>query len=263
MAAEVALVTGASSGIGEAFARQLAAKGKALVLVARRGDRLEALAGEIRNASGVDVRVIAKDLSLPNSRRDLFEETERLGLAVAWLVNNAGFGTCGTFAGLPLDREIEEIRLNVEALAELSHRYLPGMIARRHGVIVNLGSTGSFVPVPYMATYAATKAFVLSFSEALAAEVSSSGVQVLALCPGATRTEFQAVAGVRHATDRLPGLAFMTADEVVAQAIKAAEAGRRTLVPGILNALTVESVRLMPRRIVTAVTGGIFQPRSA
>jgi len=263
MAREVALVTGASSGIGEAFARQLAAKGKGLVLVARRLDRLEAVAGEIRNASGVDVRVIAKDLGLPNARRELFEETERMGVAVDWLVNNAGFGTCGTFAELPVDREIEEIRLNVEALVELTHRYLPGMIARRHGVVVNLGSTGSFAPVPYMATYGGTKAFVLSFSEALAAEVSRSGIQVLALCPGATRTEFQAVAGVRHATDRLPGVAFMTADEVVAQAIKAAEAGRRTLVPGILNTLTVESVRLMPRRMVTAVTGGIFQPRSA
>jgi short-subunit dehydrogenase len=263
MANDVALITGASSGIGEAFARQLAAEGRSLVLVARRTDRLQALAAELRGAHAIDAHVVTKDLSLREARRELFEETERLGLEVECLVNNAGFGTNGAFSDLPLERELEQIRLNVEALVELTRRYLPGMVSRKKGIIVNLGSTGSFLPVPYMATYGGTKAFVLSFSEAVAAEVAGSGVRVLALCPGVTRTEFQATAGVNHVVDKLPGLAVMSAEDVASQAIRAARAGRRTLVPGILNSLSVESVRLMPRRLVTATVGFLFQPRAA
>src|SRR5438552_2408583 len=199
MAKDVALITGASSGLGAEFARQLARAGKGVVLVARRVDRLEALRVEIERAGGARCHVIAKDLSRLEAPEELVAETTKLGLEVDWLVNNAGFGTAGRFVDLPLAKEREEILLNVHCLVALSRLYAPAMVARRRGSIVNVGSIGSFVPTPYMATYAATKAFVLSFSEALATELAATGVRVLALCPGATKTEFQEVAGVTEA----------------------------------------------------------------
>ena len=163
MAQEVALVTGASSGIGEALARRLARDGRHLVLVARRGDRLEALARELTDVHGVAAHVIAKDLVEPGAARELLDDVGRRGLTVDWLVNNAGFGTVGLFDRLPVDGELNEIRLNVEVLVELTGRCLPAMVARKAGVVMNIASMGAFAPGPYMATYAATKAFVLSF----------------------------------------------------------------------------------------------------
>jgi short-subunit dehydrogenase len=258
MGKSVALVTGASSGIGAEFARQLAAEGLDLVLVARRGDRLEALAKEIEGATGAASHIIARDLGRPESPEAIFKETQAKGLAVEWLVNNAGFGTNGALVDLPLDREREEIRLNVEALVALCHLYAPGMVARGKGQIVNLGSTGSFVPVPYMATYGATKAFVLSFSEALAEELHGKGVRVMALCPGATRTEFQEVAGVsRH----VPEFSYMTAEAVVREAIAAAKRGKRTFVPGPINKLQAVSARLAPRSVLAGIAGSMFNPK--
>src|SRR5207237_1364435 len=179
-----------------------------------------------------------------------FAETEGKGITVDWLVNNAGFGTNGRFAELPLEREIEEINLNIGALVALARVYLPGMVARGRGQIVNLGSVGSFVPTPYMATYSATKAFILSFSEAIAAEVSGKGVGVLALCPGATKTEFQQVAGV---SENVPEFTYMTAEAVVRQAIAAAKSGKRTLVPGWMNKIMIGSTRLAPRTMMANV----------
>ncbi len=260
MTKDVALITGASSGLGAEFARQLARDGKDVVLVARRADRLEALRAEIERAGGARCYVIAKDLSRLEAPEELFAETTKLGLDVDWLVNNAGFGTNGRFVDLPLAKEREEILLNVHCLVALTRLYAPGMVARRRGAIVNLGSIGSFLPTPYMATYSATKAFVLSFSEALATELASTGVAVLALCPGATKTEFQEVAGV---TEAVPEFTYMTAEAVVAQAIEAAKAGKRTLVPGWMNKTLAVTTRMTPRSVLARIAGSMFAPKAA
>lgn len=253
-----ALITGASSGLGAEFARQLARERLDLMLVARRGPRLDEVRAEVEQASGVRCRVVAADLSRPEAAEELFRETEREGLEVDWLVNNAGFGTHGRFVELPLEREREEIVLNVYSLVALTRLYAPAMVRRRRGTIVNLGSVGSFVPTPYMATYSATKAFVLSFSEALATELAGDGVRVLALCPGATRTEFQQVAGV---TESVPEMSYMTAEEVVRQAIAAAKSGRRSLVPGWMNKIMIGTTRVTPRSVLARVAGSMFAPK--
>jgi len=260
MAQPIALVTGASSGIGEALARRIARDGRHVVLVARRTDRLETLARELERQQGVKAHVIARDLVQPGAVPALLDEIDRRGLAVDWLVNNAGFGTNGRFVDLPLAKEREEILLNVYCLVALSRLYLPAMVARARGTIVNLGSVGSFVPTPYMATYSATKAFVLSFSEALATELASTGVGVLALCPGATKTEFQEVAGV---SEKVPESTYMTAEAVVTQAIEAAKTGRRTLVPGWMNKTLVVTTRMTPRSVLARIAGSMFAPKAA
>ncbi|HEY2389026.1 MAG TPA: SDR family oxidoreductase [Candidatus Binatia bacterium] len=260
MATNVALITGASSGIGAEFARQLGRQGKELVLVARRADRLEALGAEITQSGGARCHVIAKDLAQLEAPEQLFAETSKRGLEVDWLVNNAGFGTAGRFVDLPLAKEREEILLNVHCLVALSRVYAPAMVARRRGMIVNVGSIGSFVPTPYMATYAATKAFVLSFSEALATELASTGVGVLALCPGATKTEFQDVAGV---SEQVPEFTYMSAEAVVGQAIAAANAGKRTLIPGWMNKTLAVTTRMTPRSVLARIAGSMFAPKAA
>jgi short-subunit dehydrogenase len=259
MSDTLALVTGASSGIGAEFARQLAGEKIDLVLVARRADRLEELAAELETSAGIQCHVILRDLSQSGAAEELFAATERQGWVIEWLVNNAGFGTNGFFENLPLERELEEIRLNVESVVALSRLYLPGMLSRRRGRIVNLGSIGSFLPVPYMATYGATKAFVLSFSEALANELAGTGVGVLAVCPGATRTEFQQVAGV---DENVPDFSYMSAEAVVRGAIMAAKAGRRLYVPGWMNKVSFASMKITPRRVTARVAATLFHPKS-
>ena len=259
MSQGTALITGASSGIGAEFARQLAAAGFDPVLVARRADRLAALGEELAKRYSVRSQTIAVDLSQPDAPQRIFAETEGKGLQIDWLVNNAGFGTNGVFVTLPLERELEEINLNVGALVALTRLYLPGMVERRRGQIVNLGSVGSWVPTPYMATYSATKAFILSFSEALATELSGKGVGVLALCPGATKTEFQEVAGV---SENVPEFTYMSAEAVVRQAIAAAKSGKRTLVPGWMNKVMIGSTRLTPRSVLAKVAGSMFAPKT-
>ena len=191
---QTALITGASSGIGAAFARELAAAGADLVLVARRLDRLEALAKEIES-TGRKVSVVPLDLTENNAIQTLATKLATDGVEIDILVNNAGFGTSGDFVGENLDRVISEIELNVTALTALTHTFLPGMLTRNRGTVINLASTAAFQPVPSMAVYGATKAYVLSFTEALWAEVLGSNVKVLALCPGGTETEFFDVAG--------------------------------------------------------------------
>ncbi len=253
-----ALITGASSGIGAEFARQLARDGVNLVLVARRADRLEELRNAIESDTAARCRVIAKDLSRPDAPREVWQELQIHDVKVDWLVNNAGFGTNGFFASLALEREIEEVQLNVGALVTLTRLCLPGMVERRAGYVVNLGSVGSWVPTPYMATYSATKAFVLSFSEALAIELAGTGVRVLALCPGATKTEFQQVAGV---SEKVPKFTYMSAEAVVRQAIAAAKSGKRTLVPGLLNKVLIGSTRLTPRGVLARVAASMFTPK--
>ncbi|HLN57107.1 MAG TPA: SDR family oxidoreductase, partial [Thermoanaerobaculia bacterium] len=191
-----ALVTGASSGIGKELARLIAADGYDLVLVARRQERLEELARELSVAHGVSARVIAADLADPDSPKRIVEELEAERIAVDVLVNNAGFGIYGRLWNSDITRQLEIIQVNVVALTDLTGRLLPGMVSRKRGRIVNVASTAAFQPGPYQAVYYATKAYVLSFSEAIAEELKGTGVTVTALCPGPTTTEFQEAAGL-------------------------------------------------------------------
>jgi uncharacterized protein len=247
-----ALVTGASSGIGAEFARQLAGRGYDLVLVARRRDRLDQLASEV----GGNVEVIDADLS---TKEGVDTVTSRLGRGdIDMLVNNAGFGTNGDFSGLPLDRELEEIDLNVRALTQLCHAALASMKAKHSGTIINVGSTGSYQPVPYMATYAATKAYVLYLSEALHEEAKSYGVTVTCLCPGLTRTEFHSVAGVNTNTAALRR-GWATPEKVVKTALRAAKSGSAIAVPGNTNKAMANLYRVFPRFMVRKVAGSMFK----
>jgi short-subunit dehydrogenase len=252
---ETALITGASSGIGEAFARQLATLGKDLILVARSKDRLEVLAEELATRHGVKVDTIAMDLARPSAAASLFAETERRGLAVDLLVNNAGFARAGAFAEIPFEVQADMVRLNANALLELTRLYLPAMRRRRRGGVINVASNSAFQPVPYMAVYAATKAFVLHLSEALAEEVLHDGIRVLALCPGATATGFWEKAGLWQ--NRLDSMA--TSDEVVRAGLHAFARGKSSFVPGILNKLVAFAAsRLGPRRLVARIAGWVL-----
>src|SRR3954469_20394085 len=188
---QTALITGASGGIGLELARVFAAHGYDLVLVARSGGKLEELAAELRTGHGIAARVIAKDLARPESPEDLARELEAAGVTVDVLINNAGFATFGPFVAADLHAELEELQLNVVTLTHLTKKLLPGMVARRRGGVLNVASTAAFQPGPFMAIYYATKAYVLSFSEALAEELAGTGVSVTALCPGPTATGFQ------------------------------------------------------------------------
>jgi uncharacterized protein len=243
-----ALITGASGGIGEAFARQLATRHMDLILVARSEGALGALAVELAEAHGIRTHVLVADLAVPGAAQRLYDDLTALGWPVDLLVNNAGYGKAGTFAALPFDVQSRMVHLNVNTVVELAHLFLPAMIERRRGGIINLGSTASFQPVPFMAVYGATKAFVLSFSEALAQEVARHGVHVMALCPGGTATGFQETAGVWE--DQRASMP--SAGEVVAAALDAFGRGKRVYIPGFMNKLTAfVAGRLMPRRWVT------------
>lgn len=250
-----ALVTGASSGIGAEFARQLAQRGYNLVLVARRRDRLDQLASEL----GGNVEVIDADLSTQPGVEAITARLHRGDIDM--LINNAGFGTNGEFTGLPLDRELQEIDLNVRALTQLCHAALVPMKAKRSGTIINVGSTGSYQPVPYMATYAATKAYVLFLSEALHEEAKTYGVTVTCLCPGLTRTEFHDVAGVNTKTAALRS-GWATPEKVVKSALGAARSGSAIAVPGAINKITSNLPRFSPRFMVRKISGAMFK-RSA
>jgi short-subunit dehydrogenase len=253
-----ALVTGASAGIGETFARHLARQGYDLVLVARRRDRLDQLAAALTAAHGVAVEVIEADLSQAAAVSSV---EERLGQGdIDLLVNCAGFGTRGEFGDLPLARELEEIDVNVRALTGLSHAALAPMTRQKRGAIINVASVGAFQPVPYMATYAATKAYVLSFSEALHEEVRRHGVTVTCLCPGPVKTEFQQVAGV---DERRLRMGWVSPDKVVAAALRASAKGRAITVPGPMNALASTAPRFTPRFLVRKVAGAMFRDARA
>jgi short-subunit dehydrogenase len=246
MAQDVALVTGASSGIGEALARRIARDGRHVALVARRRDRLEALATDLHANHRIEAHVFPADLTRPGAVRALVDEVGARGLVVDWLVNNAGFGTFGKFHELPVARELEEIRLNVEALVELTGRFVPGMVARGRGLVMNVASLGGFVPSPLMATYTGTKAFVVSFSEAIGAELAGTGVRVLCVCPGFTRTEFQGHVAVD--TTAVPGMAWMTADQVADEAVGATDRGG-VLVNGLMNRALATALKFVPRAL--------------
>jgi len=244
------LITGASGGIGEEFARQLAGQGHDLVLIARSKDKLDALAEELESAHKRAVHVIAADLQEPNAPGQIFAETERLGLKIDWLINNAGFGAYGDFAQLDLAREMGMIDLNMRALVALTHLYLPAMRERKSGQIINVSSAAAFQPIPFMATYAATKAFVNSFSEAIAEENRPYGIHVLALCPGSTKTNFFAAANMDKPM-QIKGQ--QTVEEVVNTALKAVKAGRTRVVSGFVNDAVARIVNFVPNRFITHV----------
>lgn len=249
------LITGASSGIGEVFARKLAARGRNVLLVARSEEKLITLCNELGRSNSVRAQYVALDLSTPESPDRLFEEATKRGLTVDMLINNAGFGSMGEFSKLDLARELNMIDVNIKSLVELTYRFLPPMIERRQGAIINVASTAAFQPVPFMATYAATKAFVLSFSEALWEENRSHGIKVLALCPGVTDTNFfEAARGFKP-----PARASQTPEEVVDTALRGLAQGKSHVISGWTNFLMTQSERLVPRSAITRVAGRMMR----
>lgn len=249
---KVALITGASSGIGEAFARRLASEGHNLVLVARSKGRLFSLSDELMAKYGVTVHFIAKDLTEPGNEEQIFQETERLGLEVDWLVNNAGFGSMGDFVDLPLDKELEMIDLNISVLVAMTHRYLPQMRARQSGTVINVSSAAGFQPIPFMATYAATKTFVTAFTEAIAEENRPFGINILALCPGSTKTNFFNASNIERPT-RIKGQ--QTVEEVVDTAMKAVRSKRTKIISGWSNYIGALGATILPNAITSRLIG--------
>jgi short-subunit dehydrogenase len=243
---KTALITGASSGIGAAFARELAGKGANLILVARRLDRLNKLSAELSEKYGVRVEVIGLDLTGDSSVSSLKRKVDDLGVEVDLLVNNAGFATSGGFEAENLSRALNEIDLNVKALVSLTHAFIPGMLSRNDGAVINVASTAAFQPVPTMAVYGATKAFVLSFSEALWAEFEDRGVRVLALCPGGTETEFFEVAGSQGT-----GSERQSPDRVAKVAI--AELSGKKMKPSVVSGSRNKVLAFMPRLVSRAM----------
>jgi short-subunit dehydrogenase len=249
-----ALVTGASSGIGEAYARRLAGRGTALVLVARREQRLHALAAELP----VEVEVLAADLASPEGRAPVVERLARGDVDL--VVNNAGAGTSGPLATVDAAVLAAEVELDVQAVLALTRAALPPMLAAGHGAVVNVASIVAYNPSPRLATYAAGKAFVLHLSRSVAAELGGTGVQVQALCPGVTRTEFHRRAGLH--VRRLPGFVLAGPDEVVAASVRGLERGAPVVVPGGFNRLFVGATRFGPRWAIRWATGVVQRWRT-
>jgi short-subunit dehydrogenase len=249
------LVTGATSGIGAELARELGRRGHGLTLVARRRERLEAQAASLRDRFGVEVAVHDADLADDAQRAALLDAVRADGRAVVGLCNDAGVGSLGAFAELDLEHEAHIVRLNVLALHHLTGVLVREMLARRRGAILNLSSVLAFAPSPRTATYAATKAFVLSFSEALHAELLGSGVSCTALCPGPTRTAIFAASGEPRATGLGPDLLWQRPEEVARAGVEGMVAGRRTVVPGVTNKLVAAGGRLVPRTLLLPVAG--------
>lgn len=249
------MVTGASAGIGEQFARQLVDRGYRVVVTARREDRLQKLCAEL----GGDEHAVAvgADLAVPQDRDRLAARVDELGTQVDILVNNAGSGIFAKFGAEGRDKELEQLRVDVEAVADLTLRYLPGMVERGRGAIINVSSVSGFQPAPYNAGYAAAKAYVLWLSEAVNAEVAGTGVTVTAVCPGPVPTEFHAANDAAFVLDRLPGFTRVTAERVVADALRAADRGRASVVPGgPLVQFSLGSARFLPAALAVPILGG-------
>jgi len=249
------LITGASSGIGEAFARKLAARGHNLLLVARTEEKLIALCNELGRSANIRAQFVAMDIAEKGAPQQLFEEATKRDLQIDFLINNAGFGSMGDFAKLDPDRELGMIDLNVRALVELTYRFLQPMRDRKSGTIVNVASTAGFQPVPFMATYAATKAFVLSFSEALWEENRLHGIHVMALCPGVTETGFFAAAKMQRPPSRM----VQTSEEVVDIALRALKRRKSSVICGWVNVLAVETERIAPRTLILRAVGSVLR----
>lgn len=258
-AGSTALITGASGGIGEQFARQLATRNVNLVLVARSEERLNALADELERAHpGLSATVVAADLSTSDSPAAVMDKLEHAGITVDLLINNAGVGSLRRFADEDREAVLREIQLNCVSLVALTSMVLPGMLARNRGGVINLASTAAFQPIPTMAVYAASKAFVLSFTEALWAETTHSEVRILALCPGPTETRFfqTASAEKQFLTRRR-----QTPDSVVAAVLQAYESGRApSFIPGITNRMLASGYRFVPRRVMVRIAERNVRP---
>jgi short-subunit dehydrogenase len=254
LAGRTALVTGASSGIGEAYARALHARGCRLVLVARREERLRALARELGGAE-----VVALDLADAAGPERLHAEVSRRGLTIDVLVNNAGVGDSAVFHEEPLAKALQMLDLNARAAMVLTRLYLPEMVARRSGWVVNVVSTSAFQPDPYLAVYGATKAFLLSLTEAIQTEVEGTGVTVQALCPGLTATEFQQAAGTDRTAFNKTGA--MTPAAVAETSLRALERGTRRVVPGLANRATAALVRFTPGWLTRRTVAALLRPR--
>jgi hypothetical protein len=254
MARSTALITGASVGIGRELARIFAQNGHDLILVARNVAQLDQVAAECRSLGSITARVLQKDLSVPEAPREIFDELKREELAIDVLVNNAGFGNYGRFEDVELDADLRLLQVNVVALTALTKLFLPDMLARRSGRILNVASMAAFHAGPWMSTYYASKAYVLHFSEAIANECTGRGVTVTALCPGPVKTEFQARAGIRGSR-LFKSKAAMDARTVALAGYSGLMRGRRIVVPGISNALLVRLSRFIPRKLATFVAG--------
>ncbi|HEX4322143.1 MAG TPA: SDR family oxidoreductase [Acidobacteriaceae bacterium] len=257
-----ALVTGASAGIGVALARELARNGAKLILTARRAERLDALANELR-AQGTEVRVVLADLADPIEPQAIYDATVGAGLEVEILINNAGLGQYGEFSSTGLDQELSQVRVNCDAVVHLSRLFVPAMVARRRGWVLVVSSVASFQPLPYLATYAATKVFDRFFALGLAEEVAQHGVHVTALCPGSTESEFFAVAGA----EGNPGAKTMatrkrqSAEEVARRGLEALARGKRTIIPYFGGKVSALMMRLLPVGLVTFAVAKAMRPR--
>jgi uncharacterized protein len=250
---ETVLVTGASSGIGRELAKCFAADGSRLVLTARNTEALQSLADELRCRHKVETFILTADLSRPETPERIFRELQGRGITVDVLVNNAGFGAWGKFVGLPLQRQLEMLQVNITALTQLAGLFLPGMVDRHHGGILNVASVAGFLPGPGMTVYYATKAFVLSLTEALAEELAGTNVTATALCPGPTATNFGKVARADKA--RMIRLVRMSAEAVAVHGHRAFRKRRVVVVPGLQNRLLIFLTRLGPRSIIRKTAG--------
>ncbi len=253
MKLQTVLITGASGGIGYELAKLFAHDHYDLVLVARSADKLNQVAKELQSQFGVTVKTVALDLATPPASKFLFDQIQREGIAVDVLVNNAGFGAFGEFSAMPEEEILGQVHLNITALTHLTRLFLPPMLARRSGKIMNVASTAAFQPGPLMAVYYATKAYVLSFSEALANEVAGSGVVVSCFCPGATDTGFAKRAGTEDSR-LFKKIGAMNAEAVARDGYNGLMAGRTVVISGAKNWLVAESVRFAPRKFVTALS---------
>jgi uncharacterized protein len=251
--AETALITGASSGIGEEFARQLAGRGYDLVLVARRKDRLERLAEQIPTSAHV------VECDLASEAAELPGKVEKLGVDVDLLVNNAGFGTRGHFVDIEAERDAEMVRVNCEAVVTLTHAFVPGMIERGRGGVITVASTAGMQPLPYETTYGASKAFAISFMEALSMELRGTGVRATVVNPGPVKTEWQAVAGYDENTRIMPGM--ISAEQCVADSLRAYDRSKRSVIPGRLFPWVMRAT-VAPKPIKLRVTERIYRPRT-
>jgi short-subunit dehydrogenase len=250
------LVTGASSGIGADIARALAARGHGVTIVARRTERLEQLAAELRERHGARVETVGCDLCDEDARQRMRAEIEERGLTVEVLVNNAGFGTAGRFDRLDLERELEMVRLNVEAVVDLCGRYVPAMVQRGRGAVLNVASTAAFQPLPRQATYSASKAFVLTFTDALHEDLADTGVTATTLCPGPAKTEFMTTAGMDW--EGLPDFIWSESAVVAEAGVKGLERGRRVVVPGVVNRAGALGGQHVPRGLLLKVAGKVY-----
>ncbi len=251
------LVTGASSGIGADIARELARRGHGVTLVARREERLRELAGELSRAHGIRAETVAADVADRDGRSATIDAVSDRGLTVEVLVNNAGYGSGGRFQDLDMDAEQGMVRLNVEALHSLCAHFVPEMVERGRGAILNLASTAGFQPLPRQATYAATKAFVLSFTEALHADLHGSGVTATALCPGVTRTEFFEAGDVPELA-KAPAFAVMDSPDVARAGVDGLDRGKRVVIPGAINRVSAFSGRMTPRSVLVPFLRLVF-----